>query len=134
MNTKLKLTQDALEAAQNVMQINGCLIIKDGNYYWTEYEKALSALEDFKKQGEPKHLCSICEWTNTGCWNLGEPGKPRWVCQGCSKRVVEKQDNPDTVTISRELLQRAYYSMYNSVHSSCHPKLIHEIKTALESK
>ncbi|MCX6780345.1 MAG: hypothetical protein NT034_04185 [Candidatus Magasanikbacteria bacterium] len=34
--------------------------------------------------------CSECNWTNVGLWNLGESGKPRWVCQGCAKRSVDK--------------------------------------------
>ncbi len=33
--------------------------------------------------------CSECNWTNVFLLNLGEPGKPRWVCQGCCKRAVE---------------------------------------------
>lgn len=33
--------------------------------------------------------CSICNWTNVSLINLGEPNKPRMVCQGCCKRALE---------------------------------------------
>lgn len=33
--------------------------------------------------------CSVCNWTNTGLWNLGIPGEPEWVCQGCAKLKLE---------------------------------------------
>lgn len=36
--------------------------------------------------------CSICNWTNVSLINLGEPNKPRMVCQGCCKRAVEAMD------------------------------------------
>ncbi len=39
-----------------------------------------------------KRTCSKCNWTNVGLLNLGEPGKPRWVCLGCCKRAIETLD------------------------------------------
>lgn len=36
--------------------------------------------------------CSICNWTNVSLINLGEPNKPRMVCQGCCKRAVDTMD------------------------------------------
>jgi hypothetical protein len=39
-----------------------------------------------------QHLCSVCNWTNVGCVNLGEFGKPHWVCQSCCKTALEKRD------------------------------------------
>ena len=36
--------------------------------------------------------CSLCNWTNVSLINLGEPNKPRMVCQGCCKRAVEAMD------------------------------------------
>ncbi len=37
--------------------------------------------------------CSECNWTNVSLINLGEPGKPRWVCHGCCKRTLEALDS-----------------------------------------
>ena len=37
-------------------------------------------------------VCGECNWCNGELWNLGEFGKPRWVCQGCAKRAIEKKD------------------------------------------
>lgn len=37
-------------------------------------------------------ICSECNWTNTSLLNLGEPGKPRWICPGCCKRAFQKID------------------------------------------
>lgn len=36
--------------------------------------------------------CSICQWTNVGLKNYGEPGKPRWVCQTCCYQIVKQAD------------------------------------------
>ena len=48
------------------------------------------ALPDAERE-EPVVLrsCSICNWTNVSLINLGEPNKPRMVCQGCCKRALE---------------------------------------------
>ena len=37
-------------------------------------------------------VCSECRWTNVSLLNLGEPGKPRMVCHGCCKRMLEAVD------------------------------------------
>jgi len=37
-------------------------------------------------QPEPNQTCQFCNWTNTGCWNIGESGTPKWICQSCVKR------------------------------------------------
>lgn len=37
-------------------------------------------------------ICSECHWTNGSLINLGESGKPRWVCPGCCKLAIEKLD------------------------------------------
>lgn len=42
--------------------------------------------------------CSICNWTNVSLINLGEPNKPRMVCQGCCKRAVEAMDAVLSIT------------------------------------
>lgn len=36
--------------------------------------------------------CEVCNWTNTSCLNLGEFGKPKWVCHGCIQRIVNERD------------------------------------------
>lgn len=33
--------------------------------------------------------CCLCNWTNTNLLNLGEPGKPRWTCHGCCRRMLD---------------------------------------------
>lgn len=40
-------------------------------------------------------ICSVCNWTNTASslLNLGDPGKPRWLCHGCIKREVAKLES-----------------------------------------
>ena len=37
-------------------------------------------------------VCSECGWTNVSLMNMGEPGRPRMVCQGCLKRALEAVD------------------------------------------
>jgi hypothetical protein len=37
-------------------------------------------------------VCGECNWSNGELWNLGDFGKPRWVCQGCAKRSLEASD------------------------------------------
>jgi hypothetical protein len=36
--------------------------------------------------------CSECNWTNVSLLNLGDLGKPRWICHGCCKRAFQKID------------------------------------------
>lgn len=36
------------------------------------------------------NTCSFCNWTNVDLLNVGEFNKPRWICHGCIKRVVEE--------------------------------------------
>jgi hypothetical protein len=37
------------------------------------------------------NTCQICNWTNTNCWNIGEPnGGQKWICHGCVKRELER--------------------------------------------
>jgi hypothetical protein len=53
-----------------------------------------------------RQVCSECNWTNVGLINLGDPLKPRWVCQGCCKRAIEKTSPapcPDTAMLIRRL-------------------------------
>ena len=46
-----------------------------------------------KKLNSPSgSACSECNWTNVSLINLGEYGKPRWVCQGCCKRAIDTLD------------------------------------------
>ena len=63
-------------------------------------ENKPTALSDFTKGCGPRRgselaeaagseSCCICRWTNTGLMNLGEFGKPRWVCHGCCKRILD---------------------------------------------
>jgi uncharacterized protein YvpB len=35
--------------------------------------------------------CCICNWTNDGLINIGEFGKPQYVCLGCIKRQFEER-------------------------------------------
>lgn len=35
-------------------------------------------------------LCDTCHWTNTGCLNIGEGDKARWICHGCIKRTIDQ--------------------------------------------
>lgn len=50
--------------------------------------------------------CSICNWTNVSLINLGEPNKPRMVCQGCCKRAVDTMDEILALTQNEELTLR----------------------------
>lgn len=34
-------------------------------------------------------VCSVCNWTNHGCLNVGNHGKPKWMCHGCIKRSLD---------------------------------------------
>jgi hypothetical protein len=34
--------------------------------------------------------CSVCRWTNTGCLNIGELNRARWICHGCIKTTIEE--------------------------------------------
>lgn len=34
-------------------------------------------------------VCSVCNWTNDGCLNVGDYGKPKWICHGCIKRSLD---------------------------------------------
>jgi len=56
------------------------------------------------------NICHICNWTNTSLINLGEPNEPRWTCQGCCKRLLDKQ--PET---KQEILY-AVCEIENSAH------------------
>lgn len=47
--------------------------------------------------------CSICNWTNVSLINLGEPNKPRMVCQGCCKRAVDTMDEILALTQNTDL-------------------------------
>ena len=51
--------------------------------------------------------CSICNWTNVSLINLGEPNKPRMVCQGCCKRAVETMDEILALTQNHTADRRA---------------------------
>lgn len=33
--------------------------------------------------------CETCDWTNVGCLNVGDPGKPKWICTACIKRALD---------------------------------------------
>jgi NTP pyrophosphatase (non-canonical NTP hydrolase) len=35
--------------------------------------------------------CGVCDWTNVGLLNVGDPGRPMWMCHGCIKRAVDAQ-------------------------------------------
>jgi len=39
--------------------------------------------------------CSICNYTNVGLINIGNPGTPRMVCLGCVKRTFDTIDELD---------------------------------------
>jgi hypothetical protein len=37
--------------------------------------------------------CLICNWSNTGLLNIGNPNEPQvWICHGCVKRVYEERN------------------------------------------
>lgn len=38
--------------------------------------------------------CAVCNWTNTGLLNVGDPGHARWVCHGCIKRTFDRNLTP----------------------------------------
>lgn len=45
-------------------------------------------------QSEPqpreRPVCSVCNWTNCDCLNLGDPnGEHKWMCHGCIKRSLD---------------------------------------------
>lgn len=35
-------------------------------------------------------LCEMCKWSNIGCRNYGEPGKPKWLCHSCTNRQLNR--------------------------------------------
>ena len=66
-------------------------------------------------------VCSVCNWTNSpgSVWNLGEPGKPRWVCQGCCKRALERATAAEAeLATARELLLECTNQL-ESAYVSC---------------
>lgn len=50
----------------------------------------LTASQIDRTRADYRQSCCICDWSNSGLLNLGEPGKPRWVCHGCIKREFDK--------------------------------------------
>lgn len=52
-----------------------------------ERSKELEKERDELRRGIITPTCSICNWTNINCLNLGEAnGTPIWMCHGCIKR------------------------------------------------
>lgn len=46
--------------------------------------------------------CPVCNWTNTGLMNYGEPGKPRWMCHGCAARAIQAGDKAQNPTAAEK--------------------------------
>jgi hypothetical protein len=59
---------------------------------WYEGASVTHKYADSNDDSKGNVICSICNWCNTNLLNIGEPGKPRMVCQGCCKRAFEKLD------------------------------------------
>ena len=71
----------------------------------------------------PQHLCSVCNWTNVGCINLGEFGKPRWVCQGCCKRALEERDQLRIDLADAILHWKQYSDAYDTAEAACNENI-----------
>lgn len=41
---------------------------------------------------EPHDRCSVCDWTNVGLLNLGEPNAAKWICHACIKRESDSAE------------------------------------------
>jgi hypothetical protein len=59
----------------------------------TEHEKQVR--EECKPRRD--QVCQTCNWTNNGCLNVGEVGKPNWMCHGCIARMVVDRDRLQAV-------------------------------------
>jgi hypothetical protein len=68
---------------------------QSGNYIIALAEKikaqrlTLAIQKNSVKIIKTDETCHICNWTNVGLLNLGEPDKPKWTCQGCCKRILD---------------------------------------------
>lgn len=60
---------------------NGCAIVRADD--WEQLCRA-GAFSNYGK------VCQTCNWTNTGCLNVGESNQPKWICHGCIKRELDK--------------------------------------------
>lgn len=71
-----------LDAANKLLAVDSAAVVENA----TLRRKLASA-----NANPNNNTCQICNWTNTNCWNIGEPnGEQKWICPGCVKRELER--------------------------------------------